>query len=183
MKNTIKERIIEIRKRKGLTQDQLADEAGVNIRTIQRIEAGETEPRGYTLSAICKALDLNIEQVYVESENSETMSKNQKISLLLHASVMAGLIIPLGDMITPAIVWGTNKRKVDGVDAQGKNILVSRMIVYLILTVIAVFNTGFGKMELIVIVYGFTTVVYPLITVVIIALNKNAKYFYPRFFK
>ncbi len=57
MKNTIKERIVETRKRKGLTQDQLADEAGVNIRTIQRIEAGETEPRGHTLSSICKALN------------------------------------------------------------------------------------------------------------------------------
>ncbi len=111
------------------------------------------------------------------------MSKNQKISLLLHASVMAGLIIPLGDMIAPVIVWVMNRKTIDGIEAQGKNILVSRMIVYLILTAITMFHTGLGKMELIVMVYGFTTVVYPLITVIIMVLNKDTKYFYPRFFK
>ncbi len=37
-------RIKELRSRKGFSQEKLADETGLNIRTIQRIENGETEP-------------------------------------------------------------------------------------------------------------------------------------------
>lgn len=36
--------IIEYRKRKGLTQSQLADEIGITIRTIQNYESGTTIP-------------------------------------------------------------------------------------------------------------------------------------------
>ncbi|RYY66518.1 MAG: XRE family transcriptional regulator [Chitinophagaceae bacterium] len=46
------------RKRKGLTQEELAERSGVTVRTIQRIEGGETVPRAYTLKAIAGALDL-----------------------------------------------------------------------------------------------------------------------------
>lgn len=36
--------IKELRKAAGLTQRQLADAAGLNIRQVQKIEAGEIEP-------------------------------------------------------------------------------------------------------------------------------------------
>lgn len=46
------------RKQKGLTQEELAERAGVTARTIQRIESGETVPRAFTLKALAAALDL-----------------------------------------------------------------------------------------------------------------------------
>ena len=38
-------RLADIRKQKALSQDELAGQANINIRTLQRIEKGETEPR------------------------------------------------------------------------------------------------------------------------------------------
>jgi transcriptional regulator with XRE-family HTH domain len=50
---TIGDKILEIRKRKGLTQEELSDLAKINLRTLQRIEKGETGPtRKYTEDAL-----------------------------------------------------------------------------------------------------------------------------------
>ena len=49
------------RKKKGLTQEELASLTNVTVRTIQRIESGETTPRPYTLKAIAAALDTSFE--------------------------------------------------------------------------------------------------------------------------
>lgn len=54
-------RVAAARKKKGLTQEELADVTGVTVRTIQRIESGETTPRPYTLKAIAAALGTSFE--------------------------------------------------------------------------------------------------------------------------
>ena len=50
--------VIAARKQKGLTQEELAGLTNVTVRTIQRIESGETQPRSFTLKAIAAALDV-----------------------------------------------------------------------------------------------------------------------------
>ena len=52
--------IIQSRKTRNLTQEQLADLAKVNLRTIQRIENNENNPRGKTLELICDVLGISI---------------------------------------------------------------------------------------------------------------------------
>ena len=47
-----------MRTRKGLSQEQLAENSGLSFRTIQRIENGETEPQGETLKRLMKALEI-----------------------------------------------------------------------------------------------------------------------------
>jgi len=54
--NSIGQKILEIRKRKGLSQEALSDLAKINLRTLQRIEKGETEPQGNTLRNLCNVL-------------------------------------------------------------------------------------------------------------------------------
>jgi len=60
--NTMKQpelgrKIAELRKSKGLTQEELVERCNLNVRTIQRIEAGEVTPRSYTVKVIFAALD------------------------------------------------------------------------------------------------------------------------------
>jgi transcriptional regulator with XRE-family HTH domain len=50
-------KISELRKSKGFTQEELVDKCNLNVRTIQRIEAGDVTPRRYTINAILEALD------------------------------------------------------------------------------------------------------------------------------
>ncbi len=57
-------RVKEIRNKRGLSQEDLAELSKVNLRTIQRIENNETTPRGKTLRLIYDALDI----MEIESE-------------------------------------------------------------------------------------------------------------------
>jgi transcriptional regulator with XRE-family HTH domain len=53
-------KIAELRKTKGLTQEELVEKCNINVRTLQRIETGEATPRSYTIKIIFAALDCNI---------------------------------------------------------------------------------------------------------------------------
>lgn len=55
--NNFNERIRELREKKGLSQEELANLSGLSLRTIQRIEKGETNPLGDTKRKIVKILD------------------------------------------------------------------------------------------------------------------------------
>jgi transcriptional regulator with XRE-family HTH domain len=53
-------KIAELRKSKGLTQEELVDKCNLNVRTLQRIEAGEVIPRSHTIKVIFAALDYGV---------------------------------------------------------------------------------------------------------------------------
>ncbi|MFS4455647.1 helix-turn-helix domain-containing protein [Maribacter sp. 2304DJ31-5] len=66
-------RISESRKAKGLTQEELAELSQVNLRTIQRLENNENKARGKTLDLICKALQINTEELLnINSDEAKT---------------------------------------------------------------------------------------------------------------
>ena len=56
----IGKRIKEIRLKKGLSQEELAEASKLNVRTSQRIENNETKPREKTLQLIFNALEIEI---------------------------------------------------------------------------------------------------------------------------
>jgi transcriptional regulator with XRE-family HTH domain len=57
------EQLKEIRTQKGFTQQQLADQTGITLRTIQRIEKGEVKPSLHSLNAISRVLEVDFEVV------------------------------------------------------------------------------------------------------------------------
>ncbi|MCP2042453.1 helix-turn-helix domain-containing protein [Pontibacter sp. HSC-36F09] len=116
--NELGNRILEIRKRKGLSQEELSEMAGISLRTLQRIEKGETEPRGYTLKSICQALNVDVEEVYDYGKEPD-----KSVLLLMHLSVLSYLLMPLGNLVFPLIIWITQKKKVLHVYEQGISLL------------------------------------------------------------
>ncbi len=56
------EKIAELRQAKGLTQTELAEMCNLGLRTIQRIESSEVNPRSFTLKVIFSSLDYEIEE-------------------------------------------------------------------------------------------------------------------------
>ena len=50
----------ELRIQKGMTQQELSDLSNIDIRTVQRIECGEVNPRFSTLNLIANALEVDI---------------------------------------------------------------------------------------------------------------------------
>jgi transcriptional regulator with XRE-family HTH domain len=64
-------RITDLRKAKGLTQEELVEQCKLSVRTLQRIESGEVTPRSYTLRAIFAVLDYDFN---ASLDNSESKS-------------------------------------------------------------------------------------------------------------
>ena len=93
--NVIAKKISETRKAKGLTQEELAEKSKVNLRTIQRIENNESEPRGKTLSLICDALQIDISEL--------TIIENEKI-IGIGAKIVNGLFLVTLNLVLMGIV-------------------------------------------------------------------------------
>lgn len=68
--NSIGNLISTSRKNKNLTQEDLADLAKVNLRTIQRVENNKNLPRGNTLKLICSALEIDIPENGLQTSQS-----------------------------------------------------------------------------------------------------------------
>ncbi|WP_291864233.1 helix-turn-helix transcriptional regulator [Maribacter sp.] len=110
------EKISAGRKVKGLTQEELAELAKVNLRTIQRIENSENEPRGKTLVLICEVLDIDLEDLLqrkIQSENNinqvfgyKLASKGTRFLANLLETCMYGLLIFL-----PYTIYNTSSLK------------------------------------------------------------------------
>jgi transcriptional regulator with XRE-family HTH domain len=78
------QKIVELRLAKGLTQEELVHKCNISVRTIQRIESGDVEPRSYTVKAILDALDYDLEMIQgVKNENSADSITNWFRNLML----------------------------------------------------------------------------------------------------
>jgi transcriptional regulator with XRE-family HTH domain len=62
-KEKLAQRVKDLRKQKGLSQEDLSKKSGLSLRTIQRVENGESEPTGETLRRISNALGLTLEEL------------------------------------------------------------------------------------------------------------------------
>jgi transcriptional regulator with XRE-family HTH domain len=86
------QKIQECRKAKGLTREELVERCNINVRTIQRIEAGEVAPRSYTVKAILEALEVNSEDIKTIAIEEENQVNGTEISSWLKFSFIAGII-------------------------------------------------------------------------------------------
>lgn len=101
-------KIKELRIKKGMTQEELAEKTELSARTIQRIENGEVDPRAYTLQMIAKALEVDY-SMFTENESNkdedlEADSERTWLALL-HLSGLLPLFFPT------IIIW--NRKKAD----------------------------------------------------------------------
>jgi len=68
----------ELRKEKGITQEQMADELGVSGRTISRWETGSNMPDISLLVEIAEFFDVSIPEIIKGERKSETMKEEAK---------------------------------------------------------------------------------------------------------
>jgi transcriptional regulator with XRE-family HTH domain len=137
-------RIHQIRKEKGMTQEQLAARAGINLRTLQRIEKGDTEPRGNTLRLLSNALGERLEVSaeygrgeYARAEYAFTggsasaeygRAPDHLYLAFLHLSALSFVFIPLGNILLPFILWMVRRDRVVGLQEQATGLLSFQII-------------------------------------------------------
>lgn len=120
----ISEQIRTLRKSKGFSQEVLAENAGINLRTLQRIETGNVEPRGETLRMLAQALEVSIEELTsVGVDNTVMIEEDPGFLKLMNLSALTLWFIPLGNVFIPLVLWIYRKDRIQGVRELGKRIL------------------------------------------------------------
>jgi len=89
----IGKKIIELRKKVNITQADIAEQAKVSVRTIQRIEQGYVRPRLSTLKLISDTLDYNLSNLSTNDRIDQTLLFFVHLSTLLDIVLFPILVL------------------------------------------------------------------------------------------
>lgn len=70
----VSKRIITLRERCGLTQNGLAEKAGVSQTHLRRVELGQADITVGHLQLLCDAMSISMEEFFKEEANSDDMA-------------------------------------------------------------------------------------------------------------
>jgi transcriptional regulator with XRE-family HTH domain len=111
-------RVKELRLSNGFSQEYLADESKLNLRTIQRIESGTTIPRGDTLLRLSSSLKISPDELLDWSKQEDTGQL-----LLINLSGLSFILNPFLGLIIPLALWVSKRDKVIRADETGKELI------------------------------------------------------------
>lgn len=147
------ERILAIRKSKGFSQELLAEQSGVSLRTIQRVEQGETVPRGHTMQALATALDVPLDALLatpapaveiavvapveaaavdvplaatmptVAAPTSPQLPTDSHVLQLLNLSALCLLVFPFLNLLVPYLLWRKHRHDTAHAAEVGRRVL------------------------------------------------------------
>lgn len=81
--NKIGNQIKKIRREKGLSQAELAEKVGVSDKTISKWETGIALPNLMDVKSLCDALDIRIDNLLSQEDNSKLIKKNNLFWLVV----------------------------------------------------------------------------------------------------
>jgi len=119
MKNGhLSSRVKELRNRKGISQEALAEESGLSLRTIQRIENGETNPTGDTLKRLSSALNVNPDELI-----DWTIKEDKRYLTFMNLSALTFIFFPLLGIIVPFMLWTSRKDKLKNINKIARDLI------------------------------------------------------------
>jgi len=117
-KSHLSARLKKLRNQKGLSQEALAEESGLSLRTIQRIENGESNPTGETLKRLSRALNVNPDEL-----NDWTIKEDQSYLTFMNLSALTFIFFPLLGIIVPFMLWTSRKDKLKNINKIGRDLI------------------------------------------------------------
>lgn len=115
---SIGQKIKQVRISRGITQQDLADQAKINLRTIQRIENDEVIPRSYTLKTIAQILEIEESELF----DSEAM-KNERPQSVSSKLKLAGLHFSALIFVPTLLIWFFEKEHDQDINFHGADII------------------------------------------------------------
>lgn len=111
-------RIKALRNRKGFSQRELSEKAGLSLRTIQRIENGETLPLGDSLRRIAAAFEVSSDEIL-----DWAVHEDKGFLVNLNQTALSFLVFPLLGVIVPLVIWISKKDKIKDINKVARNLL------------------------------------------------------------
>jgi len=112
------QKIRVLRNRKGYSQEELAEKTGLSLRTIQRIENGETEPRGDSLKRLAITFEVSPDEIV-----DWTIQEDKGFLVAFNLSALAFLFFPILGILVPLIIWISKKDKIRNLNEMAKDLL------------------------------------------------------------
>lgn len=128
-------RIKNLRLQAGFSQEELAIKSELSLRTIQRIENGETVPRGDSLQRISRALNLQL----ADLKEPPVKKEDWRILMLLYLSALGFLITPVLGVTLPLLLWLLFKDKINHVSVSGLKIMKAQIYWLGVITAVYLF--------------------------------------------
>lgn len=168
----IGKKIKELRLQKGLTQEDLAAKTDLSVRTIQRIENEEVDPRSYTLNLIAKALEVGLEAFDEKEEMLQEHlqnSENQKWLALIHLSGLFCLLLP------PILIWIWKKDQVEGINKHALQVINFQLSMWIYLFSSAILMIIIIGLPLLIFLGLWSTIIIIINSVKVLS-NQEVKY-------
>lgn len=127
--------LLKNRTKSNLTQEELAVKSGISVRTIQRIETG-TQPKGYTLKALAKALEVSEDQLVTEPK--EEINIDTQLLKYINLSSLVFTLLPPLNIVAPLLLAYYKKER-DPLVKQIASIQILWTISSFIIFILAVF--------------------------------------------
>jgi len=117
-KNHLALRVKRLRTQKGISQEFLAEESGLSLRTIQRIENGESNPTGDSIKRLANALNVSPDEII-----DWAIKEDKKYLTFLNLSALTFLFFPLLGILVPFILWTAKKDKIKNINELGRALI------------------------------------------------------------
>lgn len=184
----LSKKVKELRTRKGLSQEELSEDSGLSLRTIQRIENGETEPRGDSLKKLATSLGASPDELI-----DWTIQENRGYLIFLNLSSLSFILFPLLGFLIPFIMLSAKRDKIKDINMIGSalvnyqitwNLIALPFLIsffYLLINVVFIHNGMISMPELVTQLILILLYLYNLTMILMNSVrifnNKKVKYF------
>lgn len=164
-------KILELRRKINMTQEELAESAKISTRTIQRIEQGEVVPRLSTIKLISYALDFDF--------NGDTNNLRIEKTMLFFVQVSNMLLFIVFPILI--LIWNNSISKTLEIEAKRAMNFQISLIMMMILAWVGI---ALGFINLVFVGIGIGLLIFVMIIASILSIrnmialanNKKAKY-------
>lgn len=101
--NTLSERLYELRKSAGLSQDELAEKCGVSRQTVSKWERGECVPDATSLVKLADIYDVTVDEIVRLASADEKEKKSSSVKKTAKISAISALAFPISMLIVTVI--------------------------------------------------------------------------------
>ena len=162
-KNYLALKVKELRLKRGLSQEALAEESGLSRRTIQRIELGESNPNGDSLKRLANALQVNADELI-----DWAIKEDPRYLTLLNLSALTFVFFPLLGTLIPFILWTSKKDKIKDININAKALISFQIFWTILLFFIPIALFLISRLD---VINGISLHIFITITVVLYAYN------------
>ncbi|RBW56495.1 DNA-binding protein [Tenacibaculum sp. E3R01] len=127
-------KIKKLRTKNGFSQEMLAENSGLSLRTIQRIEKETSVPTADSIKKLAAGLNITPDEL-IDWE----ITKNPGYLKSLNLSALTFLFFPLLGILVPSLIWFIKKDKITDLNTTGKalvNFQITWNIVFFLILIL-----------------------------------------------